>query len=105
LLLAAAAAVVGFVAFGKVLSPQYLVWIAAVVPLALGRVRLLALAATLAAALLTHYIYIEGYDDLLRAGPVSWLMLARNLVLVVLFCSLLAELAARARAPAAYGDV
>lgn len=105
LLLAAGAAVVGFVAFGKVLSPQYLVWIAALVPLTLGRVRLFALAAILAAVLLTHYIYIEGYDDLLRAGRVSWLMLARNVVLVVLFCSLLGELAARARAPAAHGGV
>jgi uncharacterized membrane protein len=95
LLLAAAAAVVGFVTFGKVLSPQYLVWIGAAVPLALGRVRTFALAATVAAALLTHYIYVYGYDDLLRAGRVSWVMLARNIVLIALFCSLLLELRAR----------
>ncbi len=102
LLLAFAAVVVGFVTFGKVLSPQYLVWVAAAAPLALGRVRLFALAATVAAALLTRYIYVDGYDDLLRAGGVSWVMLARNLVLVALFCSLAVELAAagRKRAPA-----
>ena len=101
LLLAVAAAVVGFVAFGKVLSPQYLVWVAAAVPLALGRVRPFALTATVAAALLTRYIYNDGYDDLLEAGNVSWLMLARNLILVALFCSLVLELAARGRPRAA----
>jgi Glycosyltransferase family 87 len=100
LLLAVAAAVVGFVTFGKVLSPQYLVWVAAAVPLALGRVRPFALAATVVVLLLTRYIYVDGYDDLLRAGQVSWVMLVRNIVLVALFCSLLIELAARRRAPA-----
>jgi hypothetical protein len=101
LLLAAAAAVVGFVAFGKILSPQYLVWVVAAVPLALGRVRWFALAATVAAALLTRYIYLYGYDDLLLAGRASWIMLARNVILVALFSALVLELAARARAPGA----
>ncbi|MGH3084525.1 MAG: hypothetical protein ACRDNP_10815, partial [Gaiellaceae bacterium] len=101
LLLAVAAAVVGFVTFGKVFSPQYIVWVAAAVPLALGQVRPFALAATVVAALLTRYVYVYGYYDLLRAERVSWVMLARNLVLVALFCSLLLELAARARVPAA----
>ena len=97
LLLAVAAAVVGFVAFGKVLSPQYVVWIAAAVPLALGRVRLFALGATVGAAVLTRYVYVDRYGDLLRAGQVSWLLLVRNAVLVALFCALALELAARAR--------
>jgi hypothetical protein len=97
LLLAVAAAVVGFVAFGKILSPQYMVWIAAAVPLALGRIRPYALTATLAALLLTLYVYDWGYFDLLRGGRVSWMMLARNVTLVALFCSLLLELAARGR--------
>ena len=68
LLLAVAAAVVGFVAFGKVLSPQYLVWVAAAVPLALGRVRPFALSATLAAALLTHYVYTGATTTCWRPG-------------------------------------
>jgi Glycosyltransferase family 87 len=101
LLLAVAAAVVGFVAFGKVLSPQYMVWVAAAVPLALGRVRPFALGATVAAALLTLYVYGWSYFDLLAAGPTSWAMLARNVILVTLFCSLLLELAARGRTRAA----
>jgi hypothetical protein len=102
LLVAVAAAVVGFVAFGKVLSPQYMVWVAAAVPLALGRVRWFTLTATVVAAVLTRYIYIYGYDDLLVAGSVSsWVMLARNIVLVAIFCSLALELRGRRRAPAA----
>jgi hypothetical protein len=101
LLLAAAAAVVGFVTFGKVLSPQYLVWVAAATPLALGRVRAFALSATVVATLLTRYIYNDGYNDLLQAGRTSWIMFARNAVLLAVFCSLVLELAARARAGAA----
>ncbi len=95
LLLAVAAAVVGFVAFGKIFSPQYMVWIAAAVPLALGRVRPFALSATLAALVLTLYIYDDGYYDMLRGGRVSWMLLSRNVILVGLFCSLVLELAAR----------
>ncbi len=97
LLLAVAAAVVGFVAFGKVFSPQYMVWVALAVPLALGRIRPFALTATLAATLLTLYVYDYGYFDLLVGGRTSWVMLARNLILVALFCSLLLELATRSR--------
>jgi hypothetical protein len=97
LLLAVGAAVVGFVAFGKVLSPQYLVWVAAAATLALGRVRPFAIVATISAALLTRYMYTDGYDGLLQAGRVSWVMLGRNVVLVLLFCSLVLELAARGR--------
>jgi hypothetical protein len=100
LLLAVAAAVVGFVAFGKVLSPQYLVWVAATVPLALGRARPFALVATVVVALLTRYIYLWGYDELVTAGRVSWVMLARNVLLVAVFASLLLELAARRESPA-----
>jgi len=98
LLLAIAAAVVGVVTFGKILSPQFLVWVVAAVPLALGRVRPFALAATLAAIFLTKYIYNYGYYDLLEsAGLATWVLLARNLVLVALFCALVLELAARGR--------
>jgi uncharacterized membrane protein len=96
-LLAVAAAVVAFATFGKVFSPQYLVWVAAVVPLAFGRVRVFALSATVAACLLTMVVYQWAYLDLLDAGRASWLMVARNLVMVALFGALVAELAARRR--------
>jgi Kef-type K+ transport system membrane component KefB len=39
-----------------------------------------ALVATVAALLLTRYIYVDGYLDLVEPGRVSWVMLARNLV-------------------------
>jgi hypothetical protein len=97
LLLAVAAVVVAFVTFGKVFSPQYLVWVATAVPLALGRVMAFALPATLGAILLTRYVYVDRYQDLLQAGQVSWLLLARNLLLVALFCALALELATRCR--------
>jgi hypothetical protein len=95
LLLAVAATVVGFVAFGKVLSPQYLVWVAAAVPLALGRARPFVLLGTIVAALLTRHVYVWAYDDLLHAGGTSWVMLARNILLVAIYGSLLLELATR----------
>lgn len=94
-LLAVAAAVVAVVTFGKVFSPQYLVWVAAVVPLAFGRVRTFALAATVFACLLTMYVYQWGYPDLLDAGRTSWVMVARNLVMIALFGALVLELAGR----------
>jgi hypothetical protein len=96
-LLAIAAAVVAVVTFGKVLSPQFLVWVGAAVPLAFGRVRPFALTATVVACLLTMYVYRWGYFDLLEAGRASWVMLARNAVMIALFCSLVLELAARRR--------
>jgi hypothetical protein len=95
LLLAVAAVVVGFVAFGKVFSTQYMVWVAFAVPLALGRIRPFALAATISALLLTLYIYNRGYFDLLAGGRASWAMLTRNVILLGLFAALLLELATR----------
>jgi hypothetical protein len=98
LLLAVAAVVVGFVAFGKIFSTQYMVWVAFAVPLALGRIRPFALTATISALLLSLYIYDWGYFDLLAGGRSSWVLLTRNLILVVLLGSLLLELAARGSA-------
>lgn len=100
LLLAVAACVVGFVAFGKVLSPQYMVWVAAAVPLALGRVTRFVLPAAVVSLLLTRAVYREGYFDMLEAGRWSWVLLARNLLLVGIFAALVLELASRARARA-----
>ena len=98
LLLAVAAAVVAVVTFGKIFSPQFLVWVVAAVPLALGRVMPFVLALTVTAILLTHYVYEYGYYELLDAERVSWVMVARNLAMVALFLSLVYELAARGRA-------
>jgi hypothetical protein len=82
--------VCAFVAFGKVLSPQFLIWLVPLVPLVRGR-RGIAASALLALALvLTQLWFPYRYFDLfLRLDErASWLVLARDLVLVVLTCVL-----------------
>ena len=86
-----AAVVCAFVAFGKVLSPQFLIWLVPLVPLVRGR-RGLAAGTLLAIALvLTQLWFPYRYWDLVlhfRAFP-SWLVLARDLVLVALYAVLI----------------
>jgi hypothetical protein len=84
LLLASAAALVAFVSLGKVVSPQFLIWLIPVIPLVVGR-RGLAAATLLAGALvLTQLWFPYRYWDLaLGFGALeSWLVLVRNLVLL-----------------------
>jgi hypothetical protein len=90
LLAAAAGAVCAFVAFGKVLSPQFLIWLVPLVPLVRGR-RGIAASALLAVALvLTQLWFPFRYWDLaLEFDPLaSWLVLGRDLVLVALTLTL-----------------
>ena len=93
LLQTSAAALVAFVALGKVLSPQFLIWLIPVVPLVRGR-RGLAASALLAAALvLTQLWFPYRYWELaLHFGALeSWLVLARDLALVALLVVLLRD--------------
>lgn len=88
-----AAALVAFVALGKVLSPQFLIWLVPVVPLVVG-VRGVRASALLAAALvLTQLWFPSRYWDLARelAGLPSALVLARDLVLVALLVVLVTD--------------
>ena len=83
---ASAAAVCAFIAFGKVLSPQFLIWLIPVVPLVRGRRGLWAGALLLAALVLTQVWFPFRYFRLaldFEAG-LSWVLLARDLVLVAL---------------------
>jgi uncharacterized membrane protein len=87
LVLAVAAAVVAFVAFGKVLSPQYLVWLIPLVPLVdlgIG----VAASCLLAIALVMTQLSFYDSDHVAHLGTISWLVLARNLVFVALFAVL-----------------
>jgi hypothetical protein len=94
LLLASAAALVAFVALGKVLSPQFLIWLLPVVPLVRGR-RSLAASILLGLALVLTQLWFPyrywdlalGFDEL-----ASWLVLARDLVLLGLLGLLLTAL-------------
>jgi hypothetical protein len=81
---ASAAALCAFVALGKVLSPQFLIWLIPVVPLVRGRRGLAAGALLLAALVLTQVWFPFRYFRLalhFEAG-LSWVLLARDLVLV-----------------------
>jgi uncharacterized membrane protein len=84
---AAAAVVTAFVALGKVLSPQFLIWLVPLVPLArrLGATALLAVA-----LVLTQLWFPYRYWDLARDldPAVVWLVLARDLTLLALLAVL-----------------
>ena len=83
---ASAAAICAFIAFGKVLSPQFLIWLIPVVPLVLGRRGLWACALLLAALLLTQVWFPLRYFRLaldFETG-LTWVLLVRDLVLAAL---------------------
>jgi hypothetical protein len=80
----AAACVGAFVAFGKVLSPQFLVWLVPLVPLVRGRRGVLATALLATALVLTQVWFPRRYWDYVNHGELAGFVLARDLVLVVL---------------------
>src|SRR5207245_7839263 len=96
-IVACGAAVTAFVAFGKVLSPQYVAWLVPLVPAA----GLAASAVLVAALALTHSEwdrFASGHGSVEHWGQVlSWWILARDLVLVALFALLVPRLRVGAR--------
>jgi hypothetical protein len=84
LLMAAAATVVALVAFDKVLSPQYLIWLVPFVALASGAAGLIAAGLLLVSLRLTQTWYPANWRQLARfhASPWSWFLLTRDLALV-----------------------
>jgi hypothetical protein len=90
-----AAAVVAFVALGKVLSPQFLIWLVPLVALVRGRAALLLAAACVA----TQVWFPFRYWDLVKQfDPLSsWLVFVRDLLLVALLVTLLRPRRGRAR--------
>jgi uncharacterized membrane protein len=90
---ASAASVVAFVAFGKVLSPQFMIWLIPFVLLVRGRRGIAASSLLVAALVLTQLWFPHRYWDYaleFAAWPSAFVLL-RDIVLVVLFATLLAE--------------
>ena len=79
-----AAAVCAFIAFGKVLSPQFLIWLIPLVPLVRGRRGYAATALLTAALVLTQVWFPRRYWDYVNAFHNADAVLARNLALVAL---------------------
>jgi len=98
LLAGSAAAVAAFVAFGKVVSPQFLIWLVPLVPLVAGR-RGLAASALLGLALVFTHLWFPGlYWNLVAFEPLPvWLLVVRDVCLVGVAA---VSAAALARAPA-----
>jgi uncharacterized membrane protein len=83
-----AAAVAGFLAFTKVFSPQYLVWLLPLVVVAGSRVAV----ALAAAAVVLAQVWFFHYGALFRLEWPVWLLLARDLAMVALYGVLAAGL-------------
>jgi hypothetical protein len=96
---ASAAAVTAFVVLGKVLSPQFLIWLIPLVPLVVGTAGAVA-ASLLAVALVTTQLWFPyRYWDVVALAPTGWLVFARDLVLVGLFAVLVVAMTRRREAP------
>lgn len=91
----AAAAVSLLLAFGKVFSPQYLIWLLPLVPLVEPRLRRSALPLLVVACALTQSWYPRRAAALAVhfRQPESWLLLARDLAVVALAAVLVRSLA------------
>jgi len=93
-LIAAAAAVLGFVAFAKSFSPQYVDWLVPLVPAAGA----LASAVLLAVMALTHlelqrFLHTPGgFDSAHYKDVLTWWVVSRDLVVVGLYALVVARL-------------
>jgi uncharacterized membrane protein len=85
--LAFAAAVAGFIAFTKVFSPQYLVWLVPLVVLVDGAAGVAAVSLA-AVALVLAQVWFFHYGALFRLEWPVWLLVVRDLVLVALYALL-----------------
>jgi hypothetical protein len=79
-----AAAVAGFIAFTKVFSPQYMVWIVPLVVLVDGAAGIAAVSLT-AVALVLAQVWFFHYGALFRIEWPVWLLLVRDATLVALY--------------------
>jgi hypothetical protein len=85
------ASVAAFALFGKVLSPQFLIWLVPLVPLVSGKKGRLGTSALLVALVLTQ-IEQHGFIGLGIKDWAVWLLFTRNAILVAMFGLLVSEL-------------
>ena len=97
LLLASAVALLAFLALGKVLSPQYLLWIAPLAPALYVAGARTAAALIVAALALTQLGFPSRYFELVRGEPLALTLVAARDALLVAALALLASAAARTR--------
>jgi hypothetical protein len=97
LIVAFAAAVAAFVAFAKVLSPQFLVWLLPLVPAVAGAAGLAATGVLAVALVATQLWFPFRYWDVVALEPEGWLVFVRDALLVVLYAILLFGLSRRRR--------
>ena len=83
-----AAAVCVFVVFGKVLSPQYLIWLVPLVALVRGWRSIAALAVAILALGVTGLWFPGRYWDYANDFELAWAVLLRNVLLVGLLAAL-----------------
>jgi hypothetical protein len=81
-----AACVCTFIAFGKVLSPQYLIWLVPLVPLVAGIRGTIATGILAAAFVCTDIVWYgaHSFTDYAFGSDWAWLVLTRDLLLVAL---------------------
>jgi hypothetical protein len=101
LVLTGFAALLAFVALGKVFSPQYVIWLAPFAALAWVWGERVVAGLTAAAIVLTHVEFPSRYFDLINEKTgVILVVAARNALLLAAFGALLVALTRPARAPA-----
>jgi uncharacterized membrane protein len=89
LLTSSAAAVCAFIVFDRVLSPQYLIWLAPLVAMINGRRGLAAIALLASAMVMTQIYYPLEFAPLKSFVALqSWAVVGRDLMIVVLFATL-----------------
>jgi hypothetical protein len=91
LLLGSAAALCGFVAFGKVFSPQYLVWLLPFLPLVGGAAGIASTLLLAAAAGLTQ-LWVLTIVRPFELGASIWLVVLRNVLVAAAYAVLLVRL-------------
>jgi uncharacterized membrane protein len=96
---ASVAAVTAYIIFGRVLSPQYLVWLFPLVPLLAGSTGFAATGLLFAACALTMTWFPGRFFHLAAVSQVSWFVLARNVLLVALFVVVARRVLASAEQP------